>query len=170
MNNKIQKSIDSLDFSNVPFEELLQEIHERVTDIVRQNDWKEDGVIEVLPEKIRNFYVVADLQDTINGDGFFSVFYNGTLTKIKRDRTIILKLGYIPLLNCYDEAFQLVSSKFQWTEDDINVVTQLGDTDMWDSFCEDIEEKFEEDYEDRVSKILWGENLMSRLKTIWESE
>jgi hypothetical protein len=169
MNSNIQKSIDCLDFSDVLFEELLPEIHERVTDIIQQNDWKEEGIIEALPEKIQKFYFVADLQDTISGDGFFSVFYNGTLAKIKRDRAILLKLGYIPLLNCYDEAFQLVSSKFQWAEDDTNVVTQLGDTELEDFFGEDFCYGKMEEYETRVSDILWGEDLKNHLKTIWES-
>jgi hypothetical protein len=169
MNSKIQKSIDSLDFSDIPFEELLSKIYERVTDIVQQNDWKEEGIIEALPEKIQKFYFVADLQDTINGDGFFSVFGNGTLAQIKTWRTILLKLGYLPLLNCYDEAFQLISSKFKWEKDDINIATQLEDTDIFEFFGEEIYEKMEE-YESRVSDILWGEDLMNHLKTIWKSE
>ena len=129
-------------------------IWEGVLDIFEANKFECDEVMNSLPEKIRTVFLLANLMTTINGGGLLSVFYNGTLYEIKQLRHAIKLSGSKELGDLFDEAFQLVESKFTWSDEHINFNGQMDeDVDPYE-FFDEITDRIEE-IENQISDILF---------------
>ena len=129
-------------------------IWEGVQDIFEANEWESDEVLENLPEKVRVVYLLANLMTTINGGGLLSVFYNGTLHEIKQLRHAIKLSGSRELGDLFDEAFQLVESKFTWSDEHINFNGQMDEDVEPYEFFDEITDRIEE-IENQISAILF---------------
>jgi len=172
MHKDIQEKIKQLCDSKITFEsDWTVKLYDDIQDIMQANQWKCDDVIAALPEKLQTVYALQDLIAAINCDGFFSVFYNKPLYEIKRLRRAI-DLAEMKLVgDLYDEAFQLVKSKFTWSDEHINFVTQQinqGDNpDCNEFFGDEIANRFEE-IEEQISATLYNDyekRLESYLKS-----
>ena len=123
-------------------EEIQNKIKHLIDGITFEPDWTtqvwldvldiscSDELIDCLPEKIRTVFLLSNLKNSISGDGFLSVFYNESLYEIKRLRHAIELSGSMELGDLFEEALHLIESKFTWSNEYINFVTQTLDDDV----------------------------------------
>ena len=161
MDNNVQDRINRLNNSEITIEpEWTWKIYEHIQDVMEANKWESEEVIENLSEKLRTIYLLTDLQSTILNDGFFSVFYNESLHKIKQLRRAIDLAGLKVAGDLYDEAFQLVKSKFTWTDEHTNCYSQIK-TDPREWFGDEITNRLEE-IQDQICGIFFDEWRISK--------
>ena len=162
MNNDILDRIKQFNDSKISFEPgWAWKVYENIENIICANGWEGDEVLENIPEKLQTVFLLLDLQKALLGDGFFSVFYNETPNSIKRLRHAIRLAELTEVGEIFDEALRLVKSKFSWTNEDINFVTQMMDEETDDPeefFGDEISGQFEE-FEDRVYAIFFNEKF-----------
>ena len=127
-----------------------------------------DKLIDSLPEKLRTVFLLANLKNTISCDGFLSVFYNESLYEIKRLRRAIELSGSQELGNLFDEAFQLVKSKFTWLNKIMNFIGQTSD-DPYEFFGNKITDRIEE-IETKISDIIYEDDFEKHLEAYMKSQ
>ena len=159
MNEEARNKIKQLSDVEITFEPgWTWKIWEDVQDIIKANEWESDEVVEKLPEKVCVVYLLANLGETINNDGLLSVFYNETLYEIKRLRHAIKLSGSKELGDLFDKAFQLVKTKFTWTDEHANFNGHMEERVHPYEFFDEITDRTEE-IENQISDILFHDEF-----------
>ena len=146
----------------------MEKLYEDVTDIFAANGGKTEEVIENLPEKIQTVFWLESLKGAIVHDGLLSVFYSESLYAIKRLRRALDSSGSTMAGDLFDEAFQLVKSKFTWSNEHINFISQRENNVLPYEFFSEIIDRTEE-IEGQISDIVFVDEFDKHLESYLKS-
>jgi len=174
LNEKIMAAIRQLDYSNCELtdEQIEKLYYEDIGNIIEVDEYKYmDEIIDVLPQHIRLVYLLMDLQITINGDTFLSLFYNHSVSQNKQLMEFLKTMGFSDLSGLIEKAQQIILSKFPLPEDENHTFTEHKDPDIdtYDYFGDAICQQIEEIEENELQDLLWGDELWTRVRAIWDS-
>ena len=169
-NNVIERVVDKIKKIKFPNEwcgSVIWDVQEKVGKILANVD-SEDDIIDKLPKRIRINFRLAEFQEAIYCDGFFSVFYNCDYREIMRFRATLEEIGECKLVSCFDRGLQLFKSKFSWDDETTNFVCQVYES-PYDYFGTEISDQFDE-IEKEITAIFETEECVEKLSAIWNSE
>ena len=166
MNEELQDKIKQLCESKIAFGAEWKELYYDAVYAICEHGYSSED-IENLPMKQQTIFPLLAMYSAMDCDGFFSIFYNNTLHEIKRLRHSIGLLGLDSIGNIFDEAFQLVESKFTWSDEHVNFATQV-ETFAYEYFGKEISDRFEE-WEKQVYDFVLSDKFAKHLESYLKS-
>ncbi|WP_020597841.1 DMP19 family protein [Spirosoma panaciterrae] len=137
-----QDAIKNLDFANVEFIELPNEVASRINGLIATFPDNEDQIIQLLPDAIRLVYLIGELESVIGNDGLLAIFINYDKIQVNRFETAVEQSGHKKYLSLFRKARSLAESKYQ-LKAGINLADDLPDADIEEVFGPQIIEKIE---------------------------
>jgi hypothetical protein len=132
-----QNAVESLNFAGISLTELPQEVGSSVNKLIIAFPDSEDQIIQLLPDAIRLFYLIGELESVIANDGLLSIFIN-------------YDKNQVDYLSLFRKARSLTESKYQ-LKVGISLADDLPEADIEEVFglkvidqIEAIEEKMNE--------------------------
>lgn len=168
MNKRILEKIAQLeDIRPDDSENFVWDTFEKIDEIMAEDDWKHTAeILDHLPLRLQILYEIVQLQMCINNDGFFSLFYNNSLTEIKRLDKALKCIGPAELIGYFEGAFRMINEKFEWKNEDENFFGHLTPETDPDEYFGKTATRIDE-LEEGISEILFGDEFDQRLKNLW---
>ena len=171
LKKEILEAIQKLDYTGVPFSEVCERLYyDDVGGITQMCGYAHEGeVIDALPERIRFLYLILWLQTEYMNDGLLSVFYNHSVSELKRFLKVVKSAGITDLTDLVEKALQVILTKVPMPSDESHTFMEGSDAQPHDFFGDDIGNAIEEIENEIDSSLISSEEFWNRVEAAWNS-